>query len=121
MEDVGIIYKWTFGLFYVQSVYFMSTGYILWSLGIFCGHLVYFVVIWYILWSFGIFCGHLVYFVVIWYILWSFGIFLPFWYVSPRKIWQPCPRGFYVHYADSSPFSRDLRTTMRQRLVTTHM
>jgi hypothetical protein len=21
--------------------------------------------------------------------LWSFGIFLPFWYVAPRKIWQP--------------------------------
>jgi hypothetical protein len=28
----------------------------------------------------------------IWYILWSFGIpnFLPFWYVVPREIWQPC-------------------------------
>jgi hypothetical protein len=25
--------------------------------------------------------------------LWSFGIFTPFWYVGPRKIWQPCPRG----------------------------
>jgi hypothetical protein len=46
-------------------------------------------VIWYILWSFGIFYGHLVYFMVIWYILWSFGIFFPFWYVVPRKIWQP--------------------------------
>jgi hypothetical protein len=30
------------------------------------------------LWQFGIFCG-------------QFGIFLPFWYVVPRKIWQPCP------------------------------
>jgi hypothetical protein len=46
---------------------------------------------------FGIFCGHLVYFVAIWYILWpfgiptlcTFGIFFPFWYVGPRKIWQP--------------------------------
>jgi hypothetical protein len=30
----------------------------------------------------------------IWYILWSFGVnlvyFCPFWYVAPRKIWQPC-------------------------------
>jgi hypothetical protein len=32
-----------------------------------------------------------------WYILWPFGIFStvlgyfhPFWYVMPRKIWQPC-------------------------------
>jgi hypothetical protein len=30
------------------------------------------------------------YFMAIWYILWSFGIFFPFWYVVPRKIWQPC-------------------------------
>jgi hypothetical protein len=30
----------------------------------------------------GIFYGHLIYFVVIWY-------FSPFWYVVPRKIWQP--------------------------------
>jgi hypothetical protein len=29
-----------------------------------------------ILWPFGIFSGH-------------FGIFFPFWYVVPRKIWQP--------------------------------
>jgi hypothetical protein len=38
----------------------------------------------------GIFCGHSVNFPVIWNVLWSFGIFLPFWYVVPRKIWQPC-------------------------------
>jgi hypothetical protein len=38
--------------------------------------------IWYILQPFGKFCGHLVY-------LWLFGIFFPFWYVLPRKIWQP--------------------------------
>jgi hypothetical protein len=28
------------------------------------------------LWPFGIF-------------LWIFGLFFPFWYVAPRKIWQP--------------------------------
>jgi hypothetical protein len=38
-----------------------------------------------ILWSFGLFCGQLVYFMVI-YVLY----FSPFWYVLPRKIWQPC-------------------------------
>jgi hypothetical protein len=32
---------------------------------------------------FGIIYGRLVYAVV-------FGNFFPFWYVSPRKIWQPC-------------------------------
>jgi hypothetical protein len=32
--------------------------------------------IWYILWPFGTFCGHLVY-------------IFPFWYVVPRKLWQP--------------------------------
>jgi hypothetical protein len=32
--------------------------------------------IWYILWPFDIFCGY-------------FGIFFPFWFVIPRKIWQP--------------------------------
>jgi hypothetical protein len=31
----------------------------------------------------------LVYIMAIWYILWSFGIFSLFWYVVPRKIWQP--------------------------------
>jgi hypothetical protein len=42
-------------------------------------------VIWYILWPFGIFCGHLVYVFcgqMVYYFL--------FWYVEPRKIWQPC-------------------------------
>jgi hypothetical protein len=56
---------------------------------IFYGHLVYSMVIWYILWSSGIFYGPLVYFMVIWYILLPFGIFFPFWFVVPRKIWQP--------------------------------
>jgi hypothetical protein len=27
--------------------------------------------------------------VAVWYILWLFGVFLTFWYVEPRKIWQP--------------------------------
>jgi hypothetical protein len=54
---------------------------------IFYGHLVHFTAIWYILWPFANYkiC-----------ILWSFGIgiFLSFWYVVPRKIWQPwCRRG----------------------------
>jgi hypothetical protein len=40
----------------------------------------------------GLFYGHLVYFVAFWSILWLFTIFFPFWYVVPRKIWQPCPR-----------------------------
>jgi hypothetical protein len=35
------------------------------------------------------FNGHLAYFTSIWYIFWPFGIFFPFWYVVPRKIWQP--------------------------------
>jgi hypothetical protein len=46
---------------------------------------------WYILCPFGQFSGHLA------YILWPLGIFspvlvhlYPFWYVVPRKIWQPC-------------------------------
>jgi hypothetical protein len=46
------------------------------DVGIFYGNLVYFPAIWSI-------CGHLVYFMVIWY------IFSRFWYVIPRKIWQP--------------------------------
>jgi hypothetical protein len=43
----------------------------------------------------GIFYGRLVYFTSIWIpILWPFGILylihcFPFWYVVPRKIWQP--------------------------------
>jgi hypothetical protein len=46
----------------------------------------------YILWKFGLFLCHFVYFVyfvVICYILWLFVIAFPFWYVVPRKIWQP--------------------------------
>jgi hypothetical protein len=46
------------------------------------------------LWPFGIFYGHLVYFVAVGYILFLlFAIVFPFWYVAPRKIWQPCTHG----------------------------
>jgi hypothetical protein len=44
--------------------------------------MVLFMDIWFIVQPFVIFHEHLVYFVVIWYIF-------PFWYVVPRKIWQP--------------------------------
>jgi hypothetical protein len=44
----------------------------------------------------GIFYGHLVHFTVFCYILWTFGTVrgnmvycFPFWYLVPRKIWQP--------------------------------
>jgi hypothetical protein len=47
------------------------------DVGIFWGHSVYFTAIQYVLWTYGVFCGNLVYFSL-------------FWYVVPRKIWQPC-------------------------------
>jgi hypothetical protein len=48
------------------------------DVGIFYRHLVYFKAIWYTS------------FLDIWYILWQIGTFPPpFWYVVPRKIWQP--------------------------------
>jgi hypothetical protein len=47
------------------------------DVGIFYGHLVYFKAICYTLWKFGMFCGTLV-------------NFSTFWYVVPRKLWQPC-------------------------------
>jgi hypothetical protein len=44
----------------------------------------------------GIFYRHLVHFTAFCSILWTFGIvrvnlvyFFPFWYLEPRKIWQP--------------------------------
>jgi hypothetical protein len=47
--------------------------------------LVYFTVNSYILWPFGIFCRH-------------FNIVIPFWYIVPRKIWQPWAEGInYEH------------------------
>jgi hypothetical protein len=49
---------------------------------------------WYILGPFGLFQGHLVYFEAVLSTLWPFGIFFPFWYVAPRKIWQPCLRPY---------------------------
>jgi hypothetical protein len=45
--------------------------------------LVNFMAIWYILVPFGIFYGYLIHFVL------SLVHFAPFWYVVPRKIWQP--------------------------------
>jgi hypothetical protein len=45
------------------------------DVGIFYGHLEY-------LRPFGESCGNLVY-------------FFPFWSVVPRKIWQPCSKGFF--------------------------
>jgi hypothetical protein len=44
--------------------------------GIFRDHSVHSVFIWYMLWPFGIFCCR-------------FGVFYAFWYLAPRKIWQP--------------------------------
>jgi hypothetical protein len=45
--------------------------------GIFYCHLEYFTDFLYILWFLGAVCGHL-------------APFTQFWYVAPRKIWQPC-------------------------------
>jgi hypothetical protein len=45
-------------------------------IGIIYEHLIQFTAVLCILYKFGTFCGHLVY-------------FFPFWYVAPRKIWQP--------------------------------
>jgi hypothetical protein len=51
---------------------------------------------WYILRPFGIFFGHfgIIYGHLIY--LWLLGLFSPFWYVVPRKIWQPCCGGQYL-------------------------
>jgi hypothetical protein len=76
MEDVGTLDG--------HLVYFNEILVYFVSFGTFCDSLVHLVVIWYILWSFGIFCGSLVHFMVILVVL-----FFPFWYVVPRKIWQP--------------------------------
>jgi hypothetical protein len=50
------------------------------NVGIFYGELEHFTAICYILLPFGIYCGHFLY-------------FLPFWFIVPRKIWQPCSTG----------------------------
>jgi hypothetical protein len=63
-----------------QMAYFQTKntnlGLAMKDIGLFYGHLVYF-------WPFGIFYGYLVHFMITW-------CFFPFWYVVPRKIWQPC-------------------------------
>jgi hypothetical protein len=41
------------------------------------------------LWPFGLFYCHLVFVVAVWYNSGFWGISVPFWYVIPRKIWQP--------------------------------
>jgi hypothetical protein len=76
------------------------------NLDIFYDHLVYFTAIGNILWPFGIFCGHLVF-------------FSPFWYIVPRKIWQPwivgnCLSGTASHFimviaSNARQFSRVAR------------
>jgi hypothetical protein len=50
----------------------------------FYGQLVYFMVVWSILWQFRLFYGNLVFFA--------------FWYVFPRKIWQPWSRNDHAQY-----------------------
>jgi hypothetical protein len=61
----------------------------------------YFTAVWYNLWSFGIVYDRLVSVVVIWYTFFRFGKF------GPRKIWQPCPRIFFLRLV--------WRTAVRQR------
>jgi hypothetical protein len=57
-----------------------------------CGHVEYYRTIRYISCPFGIFCGHLV-------------NFSPFWYVVPRKIWQPCQRNISKSFIET-PFKK---------------
>jgi hypothetical protein len=73
---------------------------------------------WSILQPFVIFYGHLVYFMDTWYILWTFSIFcsnlFSFWYVVPRKIWQPCLQVHilrYLYVEKSTTFFLKLFTT----------
>jgi hypothetical protein len=53
---------------------------------------------WWVLYLYGIYHSQYVVFLVIWYILWPIGMccgplayLSTFWYVVPRKIWQPWP------------------------------
>jgi hypothetical protein len=74
---------------------------------------------WYILWPFGQFSGHFVYFMALKLILWSFGIFSPFWYIVPRKIWQPCflfPWRQFLAPIQSGCHHRNLRTRRKMNL-----
>jgi hypothetical protein len=41
------------------------------------------------LWPLGLHYIHLVFLLPLWCIICSFGTFSPYWYVVPRKIWQP--------------------------------
>jgi hypothetical protein len=81
-EDWGAEFQWKVGL--PDGFFSNQKSQFVWSLeglatedvSIFYVHLVNFPVIWHILWPFGIFPHVLVH-------------FYPFWYVVPRKIWQP--------------------------------
>jgi hypothetical protein len=84
-SQFGYILEWLalkdVGKFYGHLVYFTAISYSLWPFGIFRGYFGIFfpVLVCYTkknLATFVIFCGY-------------FGIFVPFWYVIPRKIWQP--------------------------------
>jgi hypothetical protein len=80
--------NWTLGLTEhqgCQMVYFQTKNQNLGNfLGSCNGRCCIFMNNWSILQPFGKLYGHLVQFVVIWYIS------PRFWYVVPRKIWQPC-------------------------------
>jgi hypothetical protein len=88
-------------------------------MAIWSGYLVYFMASW-------SFCG---YFFILrlfgMYILWLFGIFPPFWYVVPRKIWQPClDRPFRINVNQCGMRTKEfflanffLNTIFRQLLV----
>jgi hypothetical protein len=53
----------------------------------------------------GTFYCHFGTFKSIWHILWQFGTFFPLWYVTKRKIWQPCSKGRSVaHFSAFSVF-----------------
>jgi uncharacterized Tic20 family protein len=51
--------------------------------------LVHFMALWSTLMPFGIQCGHFLPIVPI------YAYIFPFWYVVPRKIWQPCSKEIY--------------------------
>jgi hypothetical protein len=63
------------------------------DVGIFYVHLVNFLANWHFWWQFGTFCHLLVH-------------FYPFWYLVPRKIWQPC---LSLGFSESLVFCRKCR------------
>jgi hypothetical protein len=83
LEDVGI--------FHGHSVYFTAISYVLWPFGTICGYFGIFFPYWYTYCTKkNQFSGHMTYFIAIWYIFPPILVcFRPFWYVVPRKIWQP--------------------------------